>query len=209
MSRKKVMKSFAVLLLGCCLNNLALATDLEETAGISAELINTITLDQSSLPLMVNLPVPGSPPTGCEALYIMDATYNADATRLVVGIGSGEMIADCDFSGAVQIFDMTGDIPELLNTLNYSSGWVMRVTYNHDGSQLAVGYGNAVSIYDGVNTGTPLVTLIDKPNNLVASINYSNNGNRLAIGRSDQVVSVYDATDPVFPLLKTLGGWQI
>lgn len=175
-------------ILTCWLSVQAQTTEPDESpTAIPPEF--TITIDPNELPEGAT-PSP-TQPSRCGPHRALSVAWNRDGTRMAVGIGSGTGTSNCVCRGAVLIFDMTPERPQLLHTLTHAKDLVPSVDYSPDGSHLAVGdFDQKVRIYNTVNPSEPLHTLTHATCQ-VRSVGYSPDGSRLAVGGDDQKVRIY------------------
>lgn len=120
----------------------------------------------------------------CEPHRVRAFAWHPNGSRLAVGTGSGTGDPHCKYSGSVQFYDMTSSRPVLLYTSGVLKYRVSSMSYNPNGTQLAVAGGDTLWILDPDHPASPVETL-KKKHKAITSLSYSPDGTRLlATGQS-------------------------
>ena len=212
--KRKTTLALVIPLLLCWLQGNTQSDDPEQPTEASPVLIHEIPINPNDVPeMMVSSSIPTASPSPlperCAPHRIFGISWSPDRIHMAVGINSGlgrinhRTLPDCPYSGAVQIFDMSGDKPKLMHTLTDATDRVRDVAYNHDGTQLAASVGNKVLVYDASDFTFAPTRLADFSG--VVTIAYNYNSTQLATG--DELtfedggrlpkIRIYDGKNPV------------
>ena len=154
---RKTAVALAIPLVLCWLQGNGQSGDPEQPTEASPFVKYTIPINANNVPEMMassSIPTasPSPLPERCGPHRIFGISWSPDRIHMAVGINSGTGIiydpdvTDCPYSGAVQIFDMSGNKPKLMHTLTDATDRVRGVTYNHYGTQLAAAAGKQAGL---------------------------------------------------------------
>ena len=204
--KRKTTLALVIPLLLCWLQGNTQSDDPEQPTEASPVLIHEIPINPNDVPEMIvssSIPTasPSPLPMRCPPHKIFGISWSPDNIHMAVGIYSGKNESDCPYSGAVQIFDMSGNEPKLMHTLTDANDRVRDVTYNHDGTQLAAAAGNKVLVYDATDFNSA-PTSLDDTTRSISSIAYNHDSTQLAVGDETSgfgtnVIRIYNGINPV------------
>ena len=208
--KRKTTLALVIPLVLYYLQGLAQSDDPEPPTEASPVLIHEIPINSNNQPEMIvssSVPTasPSPLPMRCPPHRIFGISWSPDRVHMAVGINSGlgrinhSTLPDCPYSGAVQIFDMSGIEPKLMHNLTDATDRVRDVTYNHDGTQLAAATGKKVLVYDAMDFTSAPMNLADAAG-IVHSIAYNNDGTQLVLGEINtgfNKIRIYNGLNPV------------